>query len=204
MAKVKLGFKNMSIANKIHVAESIVKKMTDNPNFSEPLPSLENVKRNINNFRNAVEDAMDGSRSKKAEQREMEKVLDACVTRLAEYVQVASRGNEKIILSSGMGVRKAPSRIGKLEAPNKIVATYGKSEGEIEVKWKRVYGSKAYIIEITNHPDKDESWRVCGQSTKSKYVISNLKSGSKYYIRVSALGAAGKSAYSEIAANNAG
>jgi hypothetical protein len=64
------------------------------------------------------------------------------------------------------------------------------------VRWNAVRGARAYVIERT--PEGTEpQWTVIGSSTKKQATLNSMVSGTKYWFRVAALGAAGQSAYSD-------
>ena len=65
-----------------------------------------------------------------------------------------------------------------------------------DVRWKAVHGARAYVIERT--PEGPEpQWAVIGNSTKKQATLYSMVSGTKYWFRVAAIGAADQSDYSD-------
>ncbi|MFM8469931.1 MAG: fibronectin type III domain-containing protein [Limisphaerales bacterium] len=98
-----------------------------------------------------------------------------------------------------MEVRDPAAPIGDLPAPGNISATEGDHDGEIDAHWNRVKGAKSYVTQRTTTPTDAASWGNPVISTKSKVSLTGLVTGTKYYLRVAAIGAAGQGAWSELA-----
>lgn len=122
--------------------------------------------------------------------------LDWIITQLAGYVESASDGDKAKIESAGFTVRNPPVPIGALPAPTDLQVFASEHAGSADVSWKNVRGAKAYTIErAADAPHLD--WGVIGNSTKRQASLNSMVSGTKYWFRVSAIGAAGQSAWSD-------
>ncbi len=75
--------------------------------------------------------------------------------------------------------------------------TIGNHEGELDLSWDAVSGARSYLIQKRTDPNTPSSWTHAGTSTKSSITISGLTSGTRYWFRVSAVGAAGQSGWSD-------
>jgi hypothetical protein len=78
-----------------------------------------------------------------------------------------------------------------------LTATSGDLDGEIDLIWEPVEGANSYVIEINRSNNKPDGWIQEDVITKSSYTASRLKSGHKYWFRVSAAGSKGQSSWSE-------
>ncbi len=101
----------------------------------------------VNNLETAYNAAADGGKSKTAFAKTQEAALDALLVQLGAYIQEASGGDATIILSSGLEVRSGKTPPQELTAPQKLEATTGSNEGEIDLRWKPVARSNAYKIQ---------------------------------------------------------
>ena len=63
--------------------------------------------------------------------------------------------------------------------------------------WKSVPNAKSYVIESSTDPATVTSWEHAGIATSATKTISNLKSGTRFWFRVAAVGAGGQSGWSE-------
>lgn len=202
MAQVKLNFRKLSVTEKIARAQQIVKAMTDNSaNFPNPIPPLADITASIDAVEQANADAMEAralSKQRTAILEEKMDVLDDGMTRLASFVNAASGGKEDVILSAGMDVR-TPALTSNFVpgTPNTINPTMGDHEGEIDVSWNAKQGAQSYILQMSLNPPTDDSWTQVAVVTASKYTVTGLTSGTKYWFRVCAVGSGGQSGWSD-------
>jgi hypothetical protein len=196
MNRIKLDFASLTVPDKITVSNNIVNKMTNNPSFVSPDPTLAEVSQKITALNTAYLDAMDGGKTKTTFMHQCEDDLDDIMVLLADYVQFISKGSEQIILSSGMGVKSRPSASGTPSTPEDLKAT-AKGNAAIDLKWAKVDYAKSYDIQKASNPNDNGSWVHAATSTSSKFTIENLVVGTKYWFRVAAIGASSaKSNYS--------
>lgn len=201
MAKIKLNFRRLPVLEKIVRARQIVNAMTANPAFPTPTPALAVVTAAIDaveqaNAKALAARALSKERTTALEVRESELIAE--VTRLAGYVESASGGDERIILSAAMNPR-APATAANAppSAPVGLTATIGDQDGEIDLSWNATQGAQSYIVQFSPNPPTDTSWTQATVVTASKCTVGNLTSGSKYWFRVSAVGAGGQSGWSD-------
>jgi hypothetical protein len=199
MAQVKLGLRDKPIPFIIEFSTNVVKVMTKNPNFLSPNPALSDISDLIAALGDAYTDALDGGKALKSIMNLAKKALLDKMASLATYVQNISQGDETIIRSSGMGVRKTKFSKDKPATAENLRTTENENAGEVSLKWKRVEKAKSYIIQMTNTPDVDTSWLPAGISTRSSITITGLTTGKNYWFRVAAIGAHGQGGWSEIA-----
>lgn len=206
MAKVKLGLFRMPILAKAALADRIVAAMTGNPNFVTPNPSLAATTAAKTAMLTAYNTALTLRQQAQAAtdlQAEIEKGFDRTLTSLSLYVESAADGNDAKIQSAGMSVKDAAVPVGQLLAPTDLYAEVGGGDGEVDLNWKPVLGAKSYLIQMTTDPNVPDSWAFKKNATDSFTAITGLTSGSKYWFRVAAVGAAGQGDFSDPAAKYA-
>lgn len=180
----------------------IITAMTGNANFTTPDPTLAALTTATDTLETKYNDAQ-AARTTAKELTDLqdaaEKAADTLMTNEASYVQNKSGGDAAKIQSAGMEVRDPAAPIGDLPAPGNISATEGDHDGEIDAHWDRVKGAKSYVTQRSTTPTDAASWGNPVISTKSKVTLTGLVTGTKYYLRVAAIGAAGQGAWSELA-----
>lgn len=203
MAIAKTEFHKMRTPEKIKYTRYLVANMSENDHFQSPDPSLKQLETAALELEQIRELALDGGKRHKANEKVKEKHLTTLISQMRSYVQTVSKGDEAIIRSSGMDIakRKTPSKTP--HAPQSLLAEYGSRKGEINLKWKRVTGARIYLVEITTDKTQTTSWKLAAQSTKSRITLQQLESGKKYWCRVSAVGTAGQSDWSQAVENYA-
>jgi hypothetical protein len=206
IAKVKLGLQNMTVLAKAELGDRIVAAMTGNPNFVTPNPPLADITAAKAALRTAYSDALSKRAQSKAAtdlQADKEKNYERLLTLEASYVENASGGDELKIQSAEMSIRAVAVPVGQLLAPTDLYAEVGGGDGEIDLNWKPVFGAKSYLVQMTTDPNVPDSWAFKKSSTESFTAITGLTSGSKYWFRVAAVGAAGQGDFSDPAAKYA-
>ena len=199
MSLIKLGLSTMPIPEKIQFARRIVDAMGSNPGFPTPTPTLPELTEGAHELEdayNAAQAARQAAKMKTSIQDERSAELDSVLTLLAFYVENSSDGDKAKIESAGFSVRNPPAPIGTLPAPVDLQVAPSEHAGTADVAWKPVRGANAYCIErAADAPALD--WGVIGTSTKKEASLNSMVSGTKYWFRVAAIGAAGQSAYSD-------
>ncbi len=199
MSLIKMRLKDMPIPDKIQFARQIAQAMQGNTAFPTPtpaLPALTEGAHELEDAYNAALAARQAAKMKTSIQEVRSAELDGVLTLLALYVENASNGDKAGIESAGFSVRNPPAPIGTLPAPVDVQVAPSEHAGTADVAWKAVRGAKAYCIErAADAPALD--WGVIGSSTKREASLNSMVSGSKYWFRVAAIGAAGQSAYSD-------
>lgn len=199
MAKVKLDVASISTQELTVVAQSIANGLANNAVFDNPTPSpkalhakaveVDLASQEIENLKlllKTKQSALDGKRQE----------LRDLIKQARNYVELKSGGDETVILSAGMQVRSEAAVAGLLPAPQNFTVLEGANPGMVELKWKTVHGSSSYIIERSIDPPTSSSWTSGAVSTKAKFLMGNLQSGTKFWFRVAAVNSAGIGAWS--------
>lgn len=184
--KVVLDFLKFSVAEKIVFYRNVITGMTGNPHFATPDVPPATLTTVLTAFEQAADEAGDGARTSMARRNQAEEAADDAFRKEAMYVERIADGDAAIILSSGFHHSKQPE---PAQRPQFEVEA-GANNGEIILTRKAHPGAKSYIWQycIGSLPvNGDGNWIFAGASTQSKYVISNLESGSKCWFRVAAV-----------------
>ena len=200
MARVRLNLRSLSVPAKIAKGRHIVTSMTDNKNFPNPTPPLTEVTAALD----ALEEAfaqMQASRAKvtalTVTQDNAEAKLDQTLTQVAAYVESVAGRDDTLITSVGMELKSTPSTTTLPSVPQAVTAAAGDHDGELVLSWKSVPRAKSYVIESSTDPATVTSWEHVGIATSATKTITGLKSGTRFWFRIAAVGAGGQSGWSE-------
>ena len=200
MAKVKLNFRRLSVPEKIAKAKQIVTALTGNANFPNPNPPLATITAGTNGLSGAYTTTQAAKQALKAgvaDQSAKEDVLDQLISQIASYVESAAGADEALINSAGMDTKAAASAPSMPDTPTGLEVTIGDHDGELDLSWNPVSGAKSYVIQQSADPPTGTSWTHDSTSTKSSTTVDGLLSGTRYWFRVAAVGAAGQSGWSD-------
>ncbi|MBB4118809.1 hypothetical protein GGR32_001089 [Mesonia hippocampi] len=194
MAKYKIltNFSRNKTSLLLEKASSIVKQMTGNPNFENPIPSLAEIEAAINILNEANIAAQDGNKTAKIIRDEKHANLASMLYRLALYTEMQASDNLAILSSSGFSLRKRPEPIGILEKPKgfNVQPTH---KGSIKLKLSAIRGAKSYLYLYKK--ETDENWTTL-VGTSTNISINNLESGVAYLFKVAGVGSAKEQVFS--------
>lgn len=205
MAKPKLELKKKTDDAFQNFVDAVLAAMTGNANFPTPMPALADVTTQQTAFKTALADqkaakiALTQATVTKDDARD---ALEVLVTHLANYVEIASGGDEAKILSAGLQVRTPAAPVGAVTAPGDLAATAGDNEGEVDLSCDPVAGASSYEWQCRLHQD-GAAWQPAKTSTNSRITVSGLTPGTMYAFRVRALGSAGPGPWSDEATKRA-
>lgn len=176
----------------------IESKMAGNALYPNPTPSLADVTAAREELQRRASASAMGDRQLCARRREQEEVLRDLLRRLAAYVKLTARSNSDV-LSSGFDVYREANPVTEIGRPLNLEARRSELSGTVNLRWKAVRGSQHYLVEMAHSdPEKTDSpWQLLSYIGRSKLEIHSLTPGSYYWFRVLALGAKGKSSYSD-------
>lgn len=183
-------------------ANSIVQSMTGNPAFTTPNPPLSDITTyadklgiKLANQKTALKAYQKATTEVQVAREDLEYALE----RERSYVETTSEGDKTKILSSGFDVRQDAAPIGILPAPVNVLLKQGGSDGELIATWKRVKGARSYMVEQSFEVGDSANWAIMAVVTKAKCFLSGMDSGTRCWIRVAAINAAGQGSYSDLA-----
>ena len=177
--------------------KAIIQAMTGNPDYPNPLPSLETIAAACVAFVTATGEASFGGIVLTATKNAKRSELVSLVKQLASYVAVACGGDLVALLGSNFPIHK-PTRdpIGRLDKPRMPRLSHGDRSGEIKAATKSVRGVFIYNWRVALASDPGTIVQTA-QSTGTKTSFSGLTPGQIYLVAVNVVGAAGPTDYSD-------
>jgi hypothetical protein len=193
MARVKTNLSHMNVPNEVAFTRQVVTKMTGNATYPTPAPALAALTTGANDLETAYNAALAARISSKQATSNMhakQKALSALLIQEAAYVQNTSAGDQTKIESAGFEVSNANTPIGALPAPQDVELDANVNPGNMGVRWKTVHGAASYIVErATDGPSLD--YITVATPTIAKALVNTMASGTRYWFRIAAVGAAG-------------
>lgn len=174
-------------------ADEVLQGMTANTHFPTPTPPLTEVEAARDDYREALTQAASGGKVAVEIKKQKRAALVGLLRTLAQYVQLNSKDDEAIMLSSGFSVSRTAST-GPLPKPQNF-RTKVAGKGNIEVSLKKVVGARTYQYEYRK--TGTETWQTLLYS-KSKVLLTDLESGIEYEFRVLPIGTSLVREYSNI------
>jgi len=192
MRSARAGLSGSRVTDKVAKALLVDTKMTGNTNFPTPDPSLLQLKNGREKLEAAIVEAAAGDHTRIFERNVAEAELDQLLVREALYVSNVAQGDPVAILSSGFELRQEPAPIGPLPAPTELRAHAGHKTGDIDVRWKPVYGAYCYQVEAsTTDPNNGGTWKLGAMSSAAHYASKGNTPATYVWHRFTCLGAAG-------------
>lgn len=196
--KVGIYYGKLSDGNLNKKAIYVVSALTNNPNFTPALPSLANFIALQEAFGAALVLAESGDRVKIAEKNQARLLLLKAFSQLAFEVNAQAGGDRAKLLSSGFDLAYAGEGSASIASPTDFKIAEGLNSGELKFSCKKVLNAISYLIEYTNElPTEDTKWTAIPCSTR-ELTIKGLRSGTRIYGRIKAIGTKGQEAASEI------
>lgn len=192
MAKIKIGLRGLTTAQKLEKARNIEQKVTslNVPDLSQ-LPTGELIKA-ANMLEKAITMAEFGDQRAIAARKLCEKQLDTAIRNMGHAIERVSNHKRSVIEACGFEVRSTNNRSEPLQAPEGLDVKRLEVPGSVYIKWKPVSNSKNYLIQTcTRSPNKKTNWQTSGFSTRSRCTLDALKPGTTYWFRILAIGAKG-------------
>ncbi|HLG33869.1 MAG TPA: fibronectin type III domain-containing protein [Bacteroidia bacterium] len=203
---VKLGLSKKSIPQKIDLGKGIDLAMTGNPLFTMVTnPTIVEVKAATTALETAANDvsAAGGGTLLTSIMHEKEELFNVAVTGMGRNVDNIAKGDKTIVLSAGMEASKErePAQV-PLAAAN-LKAVPGLLPGTADLKWKRPKWALLFNVYSSPDPVTPTSWMLKGQTTKSRFTVTELEPLKNHWFRVEPVGTAGTGPLSDPATSAA-
>lgn len=196
MIKALIDFSRYSDGGFQSKVQTIISSMGENPNFTNPIPSVEDITNGYEAYTEALDAARMGNHSDVAAKNAMRSELTDLLRSLAVNVTSTANGDRSILLTSGFDISKEREPV-VITKPENLQVSNGLNSGELHVSVATVKGAKSYVHEYaTPEAMNANNWQAV-TTTMSKITYNSLQAGQTYYCRVAAVGAKGQIVYSD-------
>jgi hypothetical protein len=196
MGRLSLDFSRYSDPDLDTKAQDIITCLTNNANFPNLFPKMEDIEKAGKFYSSSLVDAQTRDKIKVAIKKSAKRELIEVLKALGNHIMSVAQGDEAILVSSGFTLTRGGGSSRVLANPQSLVVKPGKNRGEIVTSVAGVGGARAYIHEYTLDPVTDTSVWTSVTSTRRKHLFTNLQSGKNYWFRVAAVGPNGQVVYS--------
>jgi hypothetical protein len=166
---------------------NIINKMTGNPYFTATTPPLATIQAAMTAYLDALVKCTDGTKEDTANKNATRLTLENYLSALGNYINIVVEGDLVKLDSSGFAISKLPQPVGILEALSSLNVMYGNNPGEISIDIGFVERASGYIVLYSPLPapaDNDEWYSKI--FSKSKGILTHLKSECKYVFKAAA------------------
>ena len=198
MRKIKLNLSQYDDAETAGLADAIVESMTGNANFPTPDPTLATLTGDAEAIRQKQAQIADIKAGLTIAQDELVALTGTAKTdirMMADHVQDKSDGNPDKIHSAGFEVVGDPAPRGPVGQVQNLRVQVSGLEGELLSRWKKVPGAASYVVDLGSGPEGP--WTQLSIITRSSFKFSGLTPGTKYWVRVRAVGTKGYGLWSD-------
>src|ERR1035437_1783849 len=127
------SYKNYSDLELSVKSSNVVGNMTGNTYFPNPMPPLIEITETITSYDAALIKAENGTAEDRVIKNSWRAKLEGQMKDLSMYVQIASKGDDVIVSSSGLDVNRKPGAIGPLQKPVNVSVKMGNNMGSVWV-----------------------------------------------------------------------
>ncbi len=184
--QVVVDFTRLSIPEKIDFFNNVLVHLANNPFYTTPDISLEEVQLSVDNLTLATLAAHDGSHVNTSLMHDAEAIVEKNFRILAAYVQRIADGDLSKILSSGFHISQLQLVIQK----PLLAIKDGPNSGSIIFVARAVSKAGAYIwqyYEGETPPATDAEWTTAGHSTSATFQVNGLTKAKVYQFRFAAI-----------------
>lgn len=175
----------------------IVESMKNNSNFPNPPEALATLEKLLPGYDVALTKAIGRDKEMVAIKKAKKAAMVTLLTEVASYVTLICNGDETLLLNSGFNIVGQTKEQQPMSAIPKLFVELG-PPGEVTIRVKRIRGARAYLHQYTNEPPSSETVWVNEGSTNAYFTFKGLKSYTKYWFRIVALGPNGQTVYSPV------
>ena len=196
MNKLNSGFSKLPDNDFDNKADSIVKALTNNPNFTAPVPGLAAVEAALAPYQAAL--AMQSGQARDTQIAATRATLADALDKLARNLELIPGVTDAMLATTGFELRKQPSSSGEtVAAPQNVRLKQTGVTGVVQVLCDAVKGASAYEMQYTLDPNAGP-W-IDGETFASTrgIGISGLTRGKDYWVRLRAIGTNGPGPWSD-------
>jgi hypothetical protein len=202
MAEVSLNFDELNVPELIALGSRLCDGLAGNPNFPEPAPPLDSLKEVLQELK-SKQDRYAESRLRlndlKLDRDGHASRLKGLLVQVANYVQDASGGDSKKIMSANLHFEHETD-LWPFNDPEQVLelsATSGDKPGEIDLAWDPVREADGYEIEFSRESTAPVTWHASAATSQSKTTLTELASGLRLWFRVRAVSTKGVGPWSD-------
>ena len=198
LLRITNGFESLKPSNLVEKASFIHQEIASRSSlFVTPSPSMTALKEAIDEYQSAALAAQGGSKVQADQRDELGAALVNLLHNLGYYVLFTAQGNRTIAAQSGYTLAKEPVPI-VMAPPTGGKLENGNQSGTLISSVKSVRGARSYNHQYTTDPLLAEGSWTTVSCTLAKCHLTGLVPGTKYYVRVGAIGAREQVLYSDV------
>lgn len=195
-AKAKLDLSSRSDDNLLQFAQDHIADMTGNPSYVTPTPSAAAFQAIVDSYASALTTANNAKNAAKqatSVKNAARTELESAFNLRRNYVQIASNGNEAVILSSGMAVQATRTPKGQLPPPLGLSVDLNGTVGVMKASWVADPRSAGYLLRWSKDtPERTWSQIRC---SKALFTFTGMEVGQNYVFQVAAAGGVNGQSY---------
>ena len=201
MNKVKVGFQQDAIPQKLQKTQVIIGKMTNNAAFPKAqalLPALQTSVDELSAAAQAAQSSQDTTRGLFGVQGQKEGAVDSQLSALCNDVNAEANGDETELASSGFEMAKDTTT--SVPVPGAVTSfslTRGDYPGTIDGHCHSVKNARSYESGFIVGAMPEGAWTSGPSFFSSKFEWTGLTSGTTVWVRVRAVGTAGAGPWSD-------
>jgi hypothetical protein len=204
MAKIRRNWNKLPIGQRITKTKKVIDGITDNPTIlPNPAPALVDLSA-LHAAAKAADDLVTQAEQDLAALRADSKAKnDAMIVALnseASTAEGATGGDETKLRKLGFDDligASGPTPVGPLEKVTELSLTAGDDDGTLDAGWHADRAADSYEVQTTATVNDAASWKHQATATKSSKALTDLPSGTRIWVRVRAIGAAGPGPWSD-------
>jgi hypothetical protein len=195
---IRAGVKDLPSGDLVAKAHFIEERLTGNPHFPAPVPSIATLRDARVALQFAIVGAETGAHALVAIRWERHSELERILVQLSKYVMATAQGDVNKQVSSGFELRRPPLRITTLTAPGTLTVRRPASpDGDLLLHWGAVHGARLYQVYMTtDDPTQGPQWTLVHTGSSRRAHIRGLLVHTTCHFRVCAMGTAGSGPFS--------
>lgn len=202
MSKIKRDVKQLPVPAKVDRGVEIVTQCTGNaniPGLTTEVSAFSSANTTLETAMREVTAAQEVLANKVIVQNNASAAWDQAAETLFLGIELKTGGDAAKITTCGVSAYD-PGKgvpVGLPAKPVNLAASAGDLPGSVDLQWDVVRGVRVYAVQRTTTPTEEASWQAAGTATKSSYTVLGLATGTQYFFRVAAIGAAGQGPFSD-------
>ena len=211
MAQVKQGLDALNTTETSDYAQKVAAGIEGNAYFPAPPVSAQDLEGRAKAIRDGQAEIDDLTNQMRAKQSEVRSLVDdtkSALNNLGNYVQLRADELEKtgtdgaqVIHSANMETRDSSATpVGHLPASDKVSIHDGHDDGFVDVSCKKIHGASTYQwwFYVGEDPfGADAKWELRGATTKTSASFGGFAAGSRVWMKMQGVGAAGPGDFSQ-------